>query len=88
MSAPARPEGVAAIRAWEAYRAEFPVFERTIYLNTCSLGALGVRVRAAVQRFLDLWAARGAAAWYDPWWQELGALRDSAARLIGAAPSD
>ena len=27
------------------YRAEFPIFRDTIYLNTCSLGALGNRTR-------------------------------------------
>jgi len=82
-----RPAGAGAERAaasWAAYRAEFPVFERATYLNTCSLCALGARVRAAVGRFLDLWDASGASAWYGPWWEELEALRASVARLLGA----
>lgn len=70
--------------SWAAYRAEFPIFERAAYLNTCSLGALGTRVRASVDRFLELWDAAGASAWYGPWWEELDALRASAARVIGA----
>ncbi|HEV2439696.1 MAG TPA: aminotransferase class V-fold PLP-dependent enzyme [bacterium] len=70
---------------WAAYRVEFPIFERAAYLNTCSLGALGTRVRAAVGRFLDLWDASGASAWYGPWWEELDALRGSFAGVIGAA---
>ncbi|MHB8733084.1 MAG: aminotransferase class V-fold PLP-dependent enzyme [bacterium] len=69
---------------WAAYRGEFPIFERATYLNTCSLGALGARVRAAVGRFLDLWDGWGASAWYGPWWEELDALRTSFAGVIGA----
>jgi|AmaraimetFIIA100_FD_contig_91_1671560_length_4771_multi_4_in_0_out_0_3 selenocysteine lyase/cysteine desulfurase len=71
-------------RSWTSYRAEFPIFEHATYLNTCSLGALGARVRAAVGRFLDLWDESGASAWYGPWWEELEALRGSFAAVIGA----
>ncbi len=88
MSAPARPESRAAVRPWGAYRSEFPVFEQATYLNTCSLGALGTRVRAATGRALDLWNALGASAWYGPWWDELSALRASVARLLGCARED
>jgi selenocysteine lyase/cysteine desulfurase len=66
------------------YRAEFPVFERQIYLNSCSLGALSRRSRARVTAFLDEWEARGAAAWYDVWWERLAELRAGYARMIGA----
>jgi len=82
----APPPGPAA--SWAAYRAEFPIFERATYLNTCSLGALGARVRAAVGRFLDLWDAWGASAWYGPWWEELDALRASFAGVIGAEAAE
>ena len=88
MSAPVRSDVRAGRASWEAYRDEFPVFERATYLNTCSLGALGARVRRAVDRFLDLWDARGASAWYGPWGQELDALRASVARLLGAEESE
>jgi len=67
------------------YRAEFPIFRRSIYLNSCSLGALSVRSRAKVNEFLDLWESRGAAAWYDVWWEALAELRARYARLINAA---
>src|SRR2546425_4882373 len=36
------------------YRGEFPIFRDSIYLNTCSLGALGERSRRKVAEFLDL----------------------------------
>src|SRR6266508_3743181 len=70
------------------YRAEFPIFRDRIYLNTCSLGALGERARRKVTEFLDLWQARGAAAWYDVWWAALADLRSRYGRVIGAAPTE
>src|SRR5438045_8331992 len=65
------------------YRSEFPIFRDRIYLNTCSLGALGERARRKATPFLDAWDARGAAAWYDVWWAALAELRDRYARVIG-----
>ena len=66
------------------YRAEFPIFRDTIYLNSCSLGALSARSRARVNECLDLWEQRGAAAWYDVWWAALEELRGRYGRVIGA----
>jgi kynureninase len=69
------------------YRAEFPIFRDRIYLNTCSLGALGDRARRKVAEFLDVWQARGAAAWYDVWWAALAELRSRYGGVIGAGAS-
>ena len=49
---------------WEAWRQEFPGLQKSTYLNTVSLGQLSRRSRAAINRFLDLWEAHGASAWY------------------------
>src|SRR2546428_1583257 len=70
------------------YRSEFPIFRDKTYLNTCSLGALGERPRRRAAEFLDLWQARGAAAWYDVWWTALADLRARYARVVGAAPGE
>jgi selenocysteine lyase/cysteine desulfurase len=70
------------------YRSEFPIFRDRIYLNTCSLGALGERSRRKVAEFLDLWQSRGASAWYDVWWAALGELRTRYGRVIGADPAE
>jgi len=67
------------------YRAEFPIFRRSVYLNSCSLGALSTRSRARVNQCLDLWDSHGAAAWYEIWWAALAELRSRYARWIGAA---
>src|SRR5437870_11595316 len=70
------------------YRNEFPIFRDQIYLNTCSLGALGDRTRRRLEEFLDLWQAGGASAWYDVWWAALGELRERYARTIRAGPDE
>jgi kynureninase len=72
----------------EKYCAEFPILSRKIYLNTVSLGALSRRSIEATQEFLDIWAARGASAWYDTWMAKLQELRAQFARLIGAKPHE
>ena len=74
--------------AWEKYRAEFPIFQRGTYFNTCSLGALSTRVASAVRQFTELWDASGAAAWYGPWSAEIERLRERFAALIGAWPDE
>ncbi len=66
----------------ERYRREFPIFRSAVYLNTCSLGALSVRGRTALQRFADEWDRAGAAAWYEHWLSASQQVRASFARLI------
>jgi len=66
------------------HRAEFPIFRRSVYLNSCSLGALSTRSRTRINECLDLWDSLGAAAWYEIWWGALAELRARYARWIGA----
>jgi selenocysteine lyase/cysteine desulfurase len=78
----------AGAHALARYRSEFPIFRDAVYLNTCSLGALGERTRGRIAEFFDLWQARGASAWYDVWWEALGELRARYARIVGASPEE
>src|SRR5256712_4827052 len=78
----------AGAHALARYRSEFPIFRDAVYLNTCSLGALGARTRVRIAEFFDLWQARGASAWYDVWWAALGELRARYARIVGARPEE
>jgi selenocysteine lyase/cysteine desulfurase len=71
-----------------SYRGEFPIFKDSVYLNTCSLGALGERSRRKVAEFLDIWQRRGASAWYDVWWEALTDLRTHYGRIVNAAAGD
>src|SRR5215216_2162714 len=67
-------------------RHRFPVFERLVYVNSCSQGALSDAVRAAYDDYLDGWDERGA-----PWdyWVERGeAARMTFARLVSGDPDE
>jgi selenocysteine lyase/cysteine desulfurase len=68
----------------EKYRPEFPVFRAASYLNSCSLGALSLRSRAALGEFADLWDRWGASAWYEHWLNACEDVRAAFARLVGA----
>jgi selenocysteine lyase/cysteine desulfurase len=78
---PAHPE-------LEAYRAEFPIFEQALYLNSCSLGPLSRRTRAGMETMMELWNGYGASAWYGPWFAALDDLRAACGRVVGAGPGE
>ena len=71
-----------------AYRDEFPILQKKVYLNSCSLGPLSHRAMEAMARFQETWNEYGAQAWYTIWMGELAALREKFARLIGAKPHE
>jgi selenocysteine lyase/cysteine desulfurase len=67
-------------------RHRFPIFERLVYINSCSQGALSDAVRQAYSEYLDDWDQKGA-----PWeyWVERGeAARGAFARLVNADPQE
>src|SRR5205814_10173656 len=73
-------------RVGAAIRGEFPIFEHTTYLNSCSQGALSHRVRRAYEEYLDGWDANGAE--WAHWVERAEAARAAFARLLGAKPSE
>jgi len=66
------------------YRDEFPLLSRSVYLNTCSLGARSIRSGSRLQEVLEQWDHLGARAWYTHWLDELADLRDDYAWTIRA----
>jgi kynureninase len=70
------------------YRAAFPIFERTNYLNSCSLGPLSRQSRAALQEYADDWGELGAPAWWLRWLPKIERIQDLFAQAIGAAPAN
>ncbi len=72
----------------QRYRPEFPVFRSATYLNSCSLGPLSTRGRAALSEFADLWDRWGASAWYEHWLAAAEDTRSMFAELIGADPGE
>ncbi len=69
-----------------ACRARFPIFERLVYINSCSQGALSDSVRAAYDEYLTGWDDRGAP--WDYWVErtEAGISADSFALIGHDAP--
>jgi selenocysteine lyase/cysteine desulfurase len=69
-----------------ACRARFPIFERLVYINSCSQGALSDSVRAAYDEYLTGWDERGAP--WDYWVERTEAARSAFARLVNGEPDD
>ena len=73
-----------AMPDWKALRSEFPLLDRCIYLNACSLGPLPRRGRQALQAYADAWDARGTPAWFSDWLPLLARYREKAGELLRA----
>jgi len=73
---------VGSARVGTAIRGEFPIFEHTTYLNSCSQGALSHRVRRAYEEYLDGWDERGAE--WEHWVERAETARSAFAALLGA----
>jgi len=67
-------------------RHRFPIFERRIYINSCSQGALSDAVRDAYARYLDDWDERGAP--WDYWVEKAEDARRAFASLVNADPDE
>jgi selenocysteine lyase/cysteine desulfurase len=67
-------------------RHRFPIFERRIYINSCSQGALSDSVRDAYDRYLADWDEHGAP--WDYWVDRQDAARRIIASLINADPDE
>jgi len=67
-------------------RHRFPIFERLVYVNSCSQGALSDSVRAAYEAYLHDWDEHGAP--WEYWVDRAEAARAAFARLIGAEPDE
>ena len=64
------------------FRARFPIFGHTVYVNSCSQGALSLDVRAALDAFIESWHTYGSP--WDRWVGEVERLRAAFAVSIGA----
>ena len=71
---------------WAALRAEFPLLDRCVYLNACSLGPLPSRGLEALRAYADAWDSKGTPAWYSDWLPVLDRLRSRVAELLNAPP--
>jgi kynureninase len=67
----------------EAWRPEFPILERTIYMISNSLGAMPRAAARSLADFADTWATRGVRAWEERWWELATEVGDRMAAIIG-----
>jgi selenocysteine lyase/cysteine desulfurase len=68
------------------FRSRFPIFERRVYLNTCSQGALSKDVDQAIRGYLESWHEQGSP--WELWIEEVDHLRTRFAASIGAEPGE
>ncbi len=71
------------VRLW---REEFPILRHTIHVGNCSQSAQSVRVRRAIEQYLDSWLDIGMD--WDYWVEEVDRAKAEFARLINAEPED
>jgi selenocysteine lyase/cysteine desulfurase len=69
-----------------AIRSRFPVFRNSIYLNSCSQGALSDAVRAGFDEYLASWDQYGSP--WDIWVQRYEEARTTFAGFLGAQPDE
>jgi selenocysteine lyase/cysteine desulfurase len=67
-------------------RHRFPIFQKRVYINSCSQGALSDSVREAYARYLEDWDERGAP--WDYWVEKTEDARRAFARLVNADPDE
>ncbi|MHA2250805.1 MAG: aminotransferase class V-fold PLP-dependent enzyme [Candidatus Kariarchaeaceae archaeon] len=68
----------------------FPILEDKTYLNTCSIGALSIQVKTAVNAFMDQWNSEGGLSWImdGGWTDTVEQARSEFAKIIGAKPEN
>ncbi len=69
---------------WARLRAEFPLLDRYVYLNACSLGPLPRAGQAALAAYAQAWMEKGTPAWYSDWLPVIDRLRGRVAELLHA----
>jgi len=70
----------------QEWRSQFPILGRAVHLANCSQSPLSVRVRKAIESFLDDWGETGMN--WERWMEEVQASKQEFARLVGANPAE
>jgi selenocysteine lyase/cysteine desulfurase len=77
---------VEAATVAERCRHRFRIFERQVYINSCSQGALSDAVRAAYEQYLEDWDDKGAP--WEYWVERQEAARAAFAGLLNAGSDE
>jgi kynureninase len=71
-----------------AWRKEFPILDRTVYMISHSLGAMPRRTRDRLTQFADEWDTRGIRAWEEGWWEMPVTVGNLIGKIIGAGEGE
>lgn len=71
---------------WERLRTEFPLLDRCLYFNTCSLGPVPRAGMRALEEYGRVWDRDGTVVWFTEWMPLLVRLRTLVGRLLHAPP--
>lgn len=69
---------------WKTLRSEFPLLDRYIYFNACSLGPLPRSGMEALHRYAADWNEQGTPVWYSTWLPLLERYRARVGELLKA----
>jgi selenocysteine lyase/cysteine desulfurase len=67
-------------------RSRFNIFQRKIYLNTCSQGALSVAVQTGLENYIASWHEQGSP--WETWMDRYEEARTGFAQFINASPEE
>ncbi|HEX3153325.1 MAG TPA: aminotransferase class V-fold PLP-dependent enzyme, partial [Candidatus Angelobacter sp.] len=67
-------------------RSRFPIFQRKIYLNSCSQGALSDAVRAGLEDYIASWHEQGSP--WETWVDHYEKARTTFAHFINASADE
>ena len=67
-------------------RSRFRIFDRKIYLNSCSQGALSDAVQTGIENYMASWHEQGSP--WELWVEQYEAARTAFARFINASPDE
>ena len=73
-------------RQVQELRSRFRIFQRKIYLNSCSQGALSDAVQAGMEDYIASWHEQGSP--WDLWVEQYEAARAAFAQFINATPDE
>jgi len=73
-------------RQIQEIRSRFPIFQRKIYLNSCSQGPLSDAVQAGLEDYIAGWHEQGSP--WELWMERYEAARTAFAQFINAGPDE
>ncbi len=71
-----------------AWRPEFPILDKSVYMISHSLGAMPRRTRDRLNEFADVWETRGIRAWEEGWWEMPVTVGNLVGSIIGAGTGE